>query len=480
MPPAPPAPAHRRPRPRREPGPGAAAVRLRRSRVSLDAGHHRRALLLPRPRTTGRGCSSRTRAGPGARSSPRPRCARGSGSRRPGDRPWHVGVLLDNTPGVPLPRRGAALAGATIVGVNTDPARRRAGRRRPRDRLRRAARGRRAAPLLDGLDLGPAQVLGLDDRAYADLLAGHAARRSRRPRPHSTRPTRFLLLFTSGSTGAPKAVICSTGRFAVICQYTPLQLTRGDVAYNAMPMFHGNALMARWGPCLVPGATLALRRRFSASGFLPDLQRFGATFFNYVGRRCPTCWPSPSGPRSATTGSASASAPRRRRATGPSSSGASAARSLESYGSSEGICSIRRRPETPAGALGLPPAGQVVEVRAPDGTECPPAGSTRTAGCSTRTRRSARSWRSARGPSSRATRQPRGGGGEAARRRRAGAGTSPTATRRAGSGSPAAARLAAGGLGELRLGPGRADPARFPGVAVAAATRSLTPAPATG
>jgi len=292
---------------------------------------------------------------------------------RPVDGPWHIGVASDNTPDYLFLVAGAALAGATVVGINTT---RRGAELAADVRATDCAvvlvgAGQRA--LFDDLDLGGAGLLGLDDRAYADLLAGHAGAPVA-PTPAALDPaTRHLLLFTSGSTGAPKAVICSTGRFATICQYTPLRLRRDDVAYNAMPMFHGNALMASWGPCLAPGAAWALRRRFSASGFLPDVQRFGATYFNYVGRSLSYLLAQPERPEERET--------RLRFCFGTEASARDQAEFerrygcevVESYGSSEGVCSIRRTPDTPPGALGLPPPGQVVEVRGPDGAECPPA-----------------------------------------------------------------------------------------------------------
>ena len=63
-------------------------------------------------------------------------------------------------------------------------------------------------------------------------------------------------------------------------------ITPDDVCYLAMPLFHSNALMAGWRPALAAGATLALPTagRFSASGFLPDVRRYGVTYFNYVGK----------------------------------------------------------------------------------------------------------------------------------------------------------------------------------------------------
>jgi steroid-22-oyl-CoA synthetase len=203
---------------------------------------------------------------------------------RPPDRPWHAGVLLENTPEYVFLTAGAALCGATVVGIN--PTRRGA-------ELAADISGTDCAMivtddayggLLDGIGHGVPQILDAGGSEYAGLLAGHReAPVEATPEGLDPRST-LLLLFTSGSTGAPKAVICSTGRWAFICQITPLRFTAADVAYNAMPIFHGNALMSSLGPCLANGAAFAMRRRFSASGFLPDIRRFGATFFNYVGR----------------------------------------------------------------------------------------------------------------------------------------------------------------------------------------------------
>ncbi len=61
-------------------------------------------------------------------------------------------------------------------------------------------------------------------------------------------------------------------------------LTVDDVGYVSMPLFHSNALMVGWAPAIVLGATVGLARKFSASGWLPDVRRYGATYFNYTGK----------------------------------------------------------------------------------------------------------------------------------------------------------------------------------------------------
>jgi fatty-acyl-CoA synthase len=280
---------------------------------------------------------------------------------------------MDNTPEYLLLVAAAGLSGATVVGIN------------PTRRGSELAADIRATdcdavitepaylPLLDDIDHGVRQVLVDGEASYDDLLARHVDAPVEAGPAALDPSTLLLLLFTSGSTGNPKAVVCSTGRFALLCQVTPLQLERDDVAYNAMPMFHGNALMASWGPCLVHGATFAIRRRFSASGFLDDVRRFGATYFNYVGRSLSYVLAQPERLEErdnrlrmgfGTEASARDREEFERRYGCPL---------VESYGSSEGTCSIQRVPGTPDGALGLPAAATPVEVRRPDGRVCPPA-----------------------------------------------------------------------------------------------------------
>ena len=202
------------------------------------------------------------------------------------DGPFHVGVLLENTPEYLFLLAGAALAGAVIVGVN--PTRR--GEELATD-IRRAdcqllVTDSTQVGLVDDLDLGlgPGRLLVADDDAYAHRLDGFrtAGDEARPALPEPTPDQLFLLIFTSGSTGGPKAVRMTQGRAARAA--ARVGFTAEDVLYSAMPLFHGNALSAAVLPALASGATLALRRRFSASSFLPDVRECGATFFNTVGR----------------------------------------------------------------------------------------------------------------------------------------------------------------------------------------------------
>jgi fatty-acyl-CoA synthase len=279
--------------------------------------------------------------------------------------PFHVGVLLDNVPAYVFLLGAAAFAGATIGGINPT---------------------RRGAELARDVAHTDCQFV-VTDEPGRDVLAGAGVdlpvlvtldappRGSGVTRTEVDPSTQLLLLFTSGSTGAPKAVRCSQGRLAAIAERAAelYEFKREDICYCSMPLFHGNAVMAVWAPALFVGATFATRPKFSASGFLPDVRRFRATFFNYVGKSLAYVLATPEQPDDADntlergfgTEASERDIEQFQRRFG--------CRIVEGYGSSEGGAVIRRVPEMPKGALGLPEQDTVVVLDPETGEECPRA-----------------------------------------------------------------------------------------------------------
>jgi fatty-acyl-CoA synthase len=272
--------------------------------------------------------------------------------RRPG--PFHVGLLLDNVPEFSFLLGGAAFSGAVLVGLNTT----RRGDALARDitlaDCQVVITDSRYVELLDDLDLGAAQdrVLNIDTAAWHMSLFAH---RDRPPEPVSASPHDLLMLiFTSGTSGDPKAVRCTHGKIAAPGAMLAERMNVGpdDTVYLSMPMFHSNAIMAGWSVGLAAGATLALRRRFSASGFLDDVRKFGVTYANYVGK--PLSYilatePQPDdadNPLRVVFGNEGAE---RDLARFGERFGCSV---IDAYGSTEGGITLRRPPELPPGSLG--------------------------------------------------------------------------------------------------------------------------------
>ncbi|NHI11321.1 acyl-CoA synthetase [Streptomyces sp. KO7888] len=293
------------------------------------------------------------------------------------DGPFHIGVLLDNVPEYVFWLGGAALAGAAVVGIN--PTRRGAelAREVRHTECQLIVTDRAGLDLLDGLDVGVKRdrFLVVDDPEYATGLAAHAGRGPAQAAPDVTAATTVLLLLTSGTTGTSKAAICSQGRLAALgaANSAKYDITRADTCYCPMPLFHGNALMALWAPALHAGATIALTRKFSASGFLPDVRHFGATYFTYVGKAIGYVLALPGTPDDADN--------RLTHAFGTEASPEDADRFLarfgcrlvEGYGSSEGAGMLKRVADGPVGALGRPARDGVRIVDPTTRRTCPPA-----------------------------------------------------------------------------------------------------------
>ena len=97
--------------------------------------------------------------------------------------------------------------------------------------------------------------------------------------------TNLMIIYTSGTTGLPKGIInnhfklCATG----IGVSSRLELGQDDCGYTCMPLFHSNSMFIGFMPTFWVGARLALRERFSATNFVPDVLACGVTYWNYVG-----------------------------------------------------------------------------------------------------------------------------------------------------------------------------------------------------
>jgi fatty-acyl-CoA synthase len=269
------------------------------------------------------------------------------------ERPPHVGVLLPTVPEYVFQIFGAALAGTCIVGLNST---------------------RRGAELVRDIEHTACQFV-MSDATFGDLVDdpvlverapwadfGGTALPDSDPPPAAL----LFLLFTSGSTSAPKAVKCSQARLAGVA--AELGFGPKAVLYCPLTLAHGNALNATLFPALASGCRLVLRDRFSASAWLDDVRSNGVTFTTTVGRALGYILATPPTPHDRDH--------RLRAVLAPEASPRDAAGFRErygvavvsGYGSSEG--GIALVPASKPGSLGIAPAGADIAVVTEAGVQC--------------------------------------------------------------------------------------------------------------
>ncbi|WP_422744546.1 long-chain-fatty-acid--CoA ligase FadD17 [Mycobacterium sp. WMMD1722] len=282
--------------------------------------------------------------------------------------PPHVGVLLGNTPFFSSVLVAAALTGIVPVGLNPT---------------------RRGAALASDIARADCQLVLADDDAYVPespdvptvidvtspgFLAevdAHLDAAVRFPDPDPD--DLFMLIFTSGTSGEPKAVRVTHEKVAFPGRMLAERFGLGpaDTFYLSMPLFHSNAVMAGWAVAVAAGGSIALRRKFSASQFIPDVRRYGATYANYVGKPLSYILATPErdddadNPLKFLYGNEGA----------PRDLDRFAERFgvvvVDGFGSTEGGVSIARTPDTPDGALG-PLTDEVAILDVETGQPCPP------------------------------------------------------------------------------------------------------------
>jgi len=269
------------------------------------------------------------------------------------DQPPHVGVLMENTPEYVFLLGAAALSGKVIVGLNPT---------------------RRGAALRADIEHSDCQVVLVDD-AYADQLEetgtsvptlrstgekwlealwselAHSA-----PDATVTGDSLFMLIFTSGTTGAPKAVKVTHEKVAGPSLYltTRFGLSEETIGYLSMPMFHSNGIMAGWAPMLAVGGTMALANRFSASRFLSDVRKYGATYANYVGKPLSYIMATPAQPDDADNPLTLVFGNEANDKDIDLFAERFGCDVVDTYSSTEGAVIVSRVPDMPKGSLGLP------------------------------------------------------------------------------------------------------------------------------
>ncbi|MGB7052277.1 MAG: AMP-binding protein, partial [Acidimicrobiales bacterium] len=167
----------------------------------------------------------------------------------------------------------------------------------------------------------------------------------------------------------PKAVRVTQGRLAR--SGTGAGFSAADVFYCAMPLFHGNALFSSVLPAMGCGATIVLRRRFSASATMPEIRATGTTFFATIGRALSFVLATPPDPDDRNHRLKVVLAPESSVADMEGFERRFGVPVIAGYGSSENAVIFVPKPGLPREALGVPLRGlDVAVVAAETGQEC--------------------------------------------------------------------------------------------------------------
>ena len=191
------------------------------------------------------------------------------------------------------------------------------------------------------------------------------------PGPDLQRPMQFL--YTSGTTGDPKAMLAPYARYALVASLGPiLQIRPDDKLYTGLSLTHANAQLITLGASLAMGLPLVISRKFTKSRLWEIVGHYGCTLFNLLGGMTVAIFAEPPAPHD-----------RQHKVRMVLSAGMPATmwrafeerfglKVFEFYGAAEGGLTLNPPGAGPVGSIGKPPPGSICAILDEDDKEVSP------------------------------------------------------------------------------------------------------------